>query len=254
MDMTWVQAILERSLLEYIGLGVAAFIAVLAMTIHKNITKFFINKIWQSIKMKFKGRVDKGFNKNEIDKDSQIREMLIELRTIVKSQRACLFQFHNGSVFTSKNPIWKISNTHESVAPGTSAEIGKLQDLKASTLIDLISVFWENTKKISGVYTISPDFCSDCPTINSLDKTKCKKQVIFINVEELEPGYSKSLLSEQGIHYLLKSPLYDQADNCIGFVGVEFSESTKNTDILKQKANEVCKHADLILFTLIRDN
>ena len=67
--------------------------------LHKKLANWFLNTIWSKIVSR---RGHSRLRKYEIDKDSKVREILIELRTLTRADRACLFQFHNGSVFTTK--------------------------------------------------------------------------------------------------------------------------------------------------------
>jgi len=236
---------LEISILEYIGLGIVAFMTLLVIFIRKNLTEYLFFNIWKKIKKKFR---KSRYDKQEVDKDTKIREILIELRTLTHSQRSSVFQFHNGNVFTSKNPIWKISNTHESVAAGTSTEIGALQDIKASAIIDLVSCFWDNKPK-SGVYQISPEFCDDnCP---HKKESPHDKKVFFYSVAELEEGYSKTLLMQQGIHYILLSPLCDRDSHYIGFIWVNYCEENKNIEKIKKRSSILCRHSSHISFALV---
>jgi len=178
----------------------------------------------------------------------KIREILIELRTLVSADRACLFQFHNGNTFTTKNPIWKVSNTHESVSPGTSSEIGKLQDIKASSLIETLRCFWVDDYPF-GVYKIAPEYCGEC----SSKLKPCDKKILFIDVYELEDCYSKSLLIEQGITYVIDVPIFNGDQNCIGFISVCYCDE-HDVETLKRNTDKICRNASQIQFILSQGN
>jgi len=235
--------LLENTIINNIGLCLIGGLSVLLLAINKKISCFLINVVWRSIKKQF---IKETLKKHEINKDSKIREILIELRTIVNADRACLFQFHNGSTFTAKNPIWKVSNTHESVAPGISSEIGNLQDIKASSMIETLQSFWSEDYK-PGVEKISPEYCGEC----SKSCIEHGKKVIFINVEELEDSYSKSLLVEQGITCVIDVPIYNGEDNCVGFVAINYC-GERDVENIKVSARDVCRNASQIQFLLLQ--
>jgi len=220
-------------LMQLIGSLIVAGLGLLLIAINKTVSKWFLKKIWAKISSKYS---HSKLKKSEIDKDTKIREILIELRTIVKADRACLFQFHNGSTFTTKNPIWKVSNTHESVAPGISSEIGTLQDIKASSIIETLQAFWGNDY-LAGIHEIKhPDTCD--------------KKIILIDVDKLEDSYSRALLIEQGIKYVIDVPIYNDENNCVGFVAVNYC-SEQDIELIKTYSEDVCKNTSQIQFMLL---
>ena len=229
---------LTGPILSIIGSAILGSIGIFLVIVNKTISKWFMEKIWSRLKSK-----QDTVKESDMEKDSKIREILIELRTLVDGDRACLFQFHNGSVFSTNNPIWKVSNTHESVRPGISSEIGKLQDIKSSSIIEFLKIFWNDVYP-HGVEKISPTYCGDCA-----NKSGDTKKVIFIDVDHLEDGYSKALLIEQGIKYVLDVPIYHDG-NCIGFVAVNYC-SERDIEEAKKHAPEVCRNASQISFVLL---
>jgi len=234
--------ILLKPILNLIGTAILGAISIILVLLNKKLTSWFLEKIWAKISPKYK---HSKFKKDSIEKDKKIREILIELRTISGADRACLFQFHNGSSFTTRNPIWKVSNTHESVAPGISSEIGNLQDIKASSIIETLRVFWDSDYP-NGIEQISPDYCGDCPNIVKHNE----KKIIFIDVEKLEDSYSRALLIEQGIKYLIDVPIFNGDVNCVGFVAVNYCGEHDIEDV-KNHAREICKNASQIQFILL---
>jgi hypothetical protein len=233
---------LAEPVIQLLGTAIVGVLSITLVLINKRIVKWFLDKIWSKISYNYKhGRL----KKDEIERDSKIREILIELRTLINADRSGLFQFHNGSTFTTKNPIWKVSNTHESVKPGISSEIGKLQDIKASSITETLQTFWTDNYP-TGVEQISPDYCGDCPDRGSKDG----KKVIFIDVYNLEDSYSRALLVEQGIKYVLDVPIYNGENNCVGFVAVNYCVD-HDAEEIKKNAHVVCRNASQIQFLLL---
>lgn len=234
--------VLKDPICQLMGTLIIGALSVIIVVINKRIANFFVNKVWSNC---FVGYKNCKLKKEEIQKNSKIRELLVELRLIVNSDRACLFQFHNGSVFTTKRPIWKVSNTHETISPGTSSEIKNLQDIKASSIIEFLQLFWTHDYP-SGVMKVSPLYCGDCP---NADKEHDKK-VIFIEVDKLEDGYYKSLLIEEGIKCAINVPIYNNDNNCMGFVAVNYCENN-DMEKIKKFSSEVCKYTSKIQFILL---
>lgn len=240
--MEWLQQ-LSVPVISLLGTTIVATLGYMLVHINRLLYKWIFKKIWEFLKSKF---TYKKLKKDEIDRDGKIREILIELRTIVHADRTCLFQFHNGSVFTTKNPIWRLSNTHESVSPGISSEIGKLQDMKASSMTEVLQSFW-GEDYIDGVEKISPTYCKDCPNAS---KTPHGKKVVFIDVAGLEDCYSKSLLVEQGIKYVLDSPIHNSDGNCVGFIAVNYC-GEHDPEEMKKYSRDICRNASQIQFLLL---
>ena len=222
--------------------GIIGTISIIIVLIHKRVTNWFLNVIWKTLVRKFThGKI----KKYEIEKATKIREILIELRTKTKADRTSVFLFHNGSYFNTKNPIWKTSCTHESVKPGISSEIGNLQDIKASSIIESLQAFW-GENYVAGIENISPTYCYDCP-----EKSKPhNKKVIFIDVNQLEDSYSKYLLIQQGIKYVMDVPIYNGESNCIGFITANYC-SECDVEFIKGYSRDICKSASHIQFVLL---
>jgi hypothetical protein len=223
----------------------ATVISVTALVLRKKI-EVFINWLFRTIgtriKKLFKGHI---LDAPEVNRNRLIDNKLIELRTILKADRSYVFQFHNGSNFNSNNPIWRLSNTHETVSDGVASEINELQNIIASSIMTLISCFWDNTNLPKGVYKVGPDNCI-CE-----NKKSCKlpEGVYLYTVDELSEGFSKAHLAKQGIHYAMVAPLLKNEQR-IGFVGVDYTRDLATEDITKY-ATDLCKHAGAISYILV---
>ena len=235
---------LKEPIMNLMGTAIIGAISITIVLTQRRIVNWFLSNVWSKLSYKYKhGKL----KQSEIEKDTKIREILIELRAIVKADRTGLFQFHNGNTFTTNNPIWKVSNTHESVSPGISSEIGKLQDIKASCLIETLQSFWGDAF-VNGVEKLSPEYCGDCPNKSSPHNRK----VIFINVSKLEDSYSRSLLMEQGIKYVLDVPIFNNDENCVGFVAVNYC-SEQDEEVVKAICHDICRNASQIQFLLLQE-
>jgi hypothetical protein len=141
---------------------------------------------------------------NAVDKNENIDKLLKKIMVEMKSDRAYVFQFHNGTRLVSGKHFYYYSNTHEVVMPGISAEIANLQMLPISILV----TSW------------LPDLLRDK---SFMQLTKDEKH-----------EYSKKILEDQGIVCVAIMPLMDKTDTYpIGFMGVDFVKSKINKNALK---------------------
>jgi hypothetical protein len=136
--------------------------------------------------------------------DRNIHDMLVELRVEVNADRACLYQFHNGQVFSSQNPVWRVSCTHESCSVGTSHEMGRGQSMLSSSLIDLLTPLFTKLPQ-KGISTMSVD-----------DIT-----LFVFDTKEMPDSYWRTLLVSSGAESVLVSPMLDKGQ-IVGFLTLCF--------------------------------
>ena len=232
---------------QSIVLTVTGIFATLTIILRKKLAIALV-KISEKV-LKLKIYKDSHINKYGVDRDIRIQDILSELRTQTKSDRCYLFQFHNGNSFTSKNQMWKLSCTHESVSIGIHPSLGDLQGIISSSVSDLIYPFWEkNIDKFVGIEKISPSFCS------CFNKEKCSlpNGVFFYNIANLKEGFCKGLVSSHGVKYMILSPLIDDKDNTIGFLGLDFCWQDASIEEIKKNAELVCKTSSTISYELTK--
>ena len=233
---------LTQPILQIIGTSIIGALTLMLLILNKKVANWFLDNIWSRIMSTNSHKLE---YKN-ISKITEIREKLLELRVLVDSDRACLFQFHNGSTFTTKEPMWKISCRSETVSDGTSYISDLIKDVQVSSIIETIHVFWPDEKPCRGIEIISPEYCEDC-------KVKCKKdarRIIFIDVEKLEDGYSRNLLIRQGVKYVIDVPFYNKNGDIMGFVTTNYNRDM-NIEEVKQTSYDVCKKTMEIEFMLM---
>jgi len=173
-------------------------------------------------------------------RDRQINELSAELRTTLGADRACVFQFHNGSFFASRNPIYKFSCTHESCRPGITYEAGNMQNINVSTALSLVQTLWG--EETTGVLRIKCK--THCPQGRTCPHADKDHGCFWLGVHAMAESSAKSMLIVQNIHYLLVSPLYSASDSrLIGFIGVEYCVPDQQPP---QNAFEVCQCASNI--------
>lgn len=225
--------------------GAIGFLSIMVLIARKKLAIWFTDVLWPKISRNEHGKLKIG----EIENASKIREILIELRILTSADRTCLSQFHNGSSFTTNNPIWKVSNTHESVAPGIASEIGNLQDIKASSIIETLKSLWGGEYP-SGISKLSTEYCQNVDGDSCTCNEDENKRVLFIDVNKLEDSYSRALNIEMGITYLIITPIYNGVNNCVGFIAIHYC-GEHDSDKVKQTSHIICRHASQIQFLLL---
>jgi len=148
--------------------------------------------------------------------DKDINMELSRLLFGAKASRVGLFLFHNGSVFSTNSPIWKISATHERCEAGITQEFDKVQDVKASLLTPLVSPMFTGDNS-DGILNITP---SRCPVTGN---PCARKSAIY----RVDPGgvsntYTQTFLVNRGTKFGILSPLVDWNDAVVGFVFLEY--------------------------------
>jgi len=185
--------------------------------------------------------------KPEMEKNEKVIRLLTELRLQTKSDRAQVFQFKNGEIFTSKNQIWRVMCTHE-VVDAVQSTLDRLQNILSSSVTDLIYPFWDNgdLSNYPGIVRISPRACK-CVNIETCS---CPRGIYFYRVNGIKPGYSKSLLQSHNVCFMLQTPIFDPQDNIVGFVGLDWCYDDANVNDIESYATILCKTASIISYEL----
>lgn len=168
--------------------------------------------------------------------DKDINMELSRLLFGAKASRVGLFLFHNGSVFSTNSPIWKISGTHERCEAGTTQEFHNVQDVKASLLTPLISPMFTGVDT-DGVTNVTP---MRCPTTG----TKCARSsaIYRIDPDAVANNFTQTFLNNRGTCFGILAPLQDWNNAVVGFVLVEYChEGFLTDDELMANTHLACK-------------
>lgn len=150
--------------------------------------------------------------------DRAIMDIIAETRVKSNAARAYVIRFHNGSYFSNRQPIWKLTCSHESTAKGVDYQTTKdIQSLPASNVLDIVVPFWGGISR--GVKRIDvPD-----PTIEG--EVDPRNGVYIVDVERLDSSMAKQLLRSQAVRYMINIPLVSPRDGRIlGLFGLDYME------------------------------
>lgn len=142
-----------------------------------------------------------------------VTELLVELRVTLKASRCYVVQFHNGQVFTSQNPVYRMSCTQETCGGGFVRVQGDMQNI-------LVEQMWEE---------IGPLFGQDelVGVTRGHTETKPEKppfRATYTYVTgQLPEGWFKSSLIARGTDTLAVSPILNARQIVVGFVVAEFN-------------------------------
>jgi len=178
--------------------------------------------------------------------DKQIYKELTRLMINVKASRAGVYQFHNGSNFSTNNPIWKISNTHEVCENGISSEIAEFQDMKASLLTPIISSLMDGDAT-AGIQRIEPCACE-----RELKKCTRHGGILRVSPDQITHTYVHSLLLQRNVKFGLMAPIINKDSNIVGYMFIEFcGDGYKDANELLDDAKMICEISGLISFLLV---
>ena len=173
----------------------------------------------------------------------------IELQKILiasNAKRVSVFSFHNGNVFTTNNPVWKISQTHEACMDGVSSEISDYQEIKASLLTPFFFALFFGQIIDEGISLIISDKC------RKKEMCKTKDQGIYkLITNKITQRYLYTMLSKRGGDYAYVRAITNLEDDVLGFVLLEYvnSQDTRGEEYVK--SGELCDSVDRI-YNLIR--
>ncbi len=148
---------------------------------------------------------DHVFTARDVELDRSIYSVLVEIRVRAGFDRVHLTQFHNGNFFSARNPVWKLSRTHEVCRPGVSYHARDMQNIPISVMIDLLAPLWEEELPAGA----SRLLC-DC-------RPGCDRLIIWYDVPTSPDSISKGMLGEQGVVTMMVVPVLD-GENVVGFI------------------------------------
>ena len=166
---------------------------------------------------------------------SKVLNELIELRIKLNADRAYIFQFHNGEYFGGMHPRWKMSQTYETCVESVTYQGKTLQNLD-------VTLFWDMLQILYGAVDVQGITMYDNNLFCTLKDCKPPRQIFLVDVNKMDGnrGFTKSLLLQQGINYMLISPILSPDSQIIGFIGIDYCEESALEDIIKQSDYEGC--------------
>jgi len=226
--INWLWQLIRNNIIMVIGLLLLSTLTIFITILKDNLKEKFKN-IFRWI---FFGKQETNII-TSTEAYTKILNELIELRIKLNADRAYIFQFHNGEYFGNKNLRWKMSQTFETCNEGTTYEGKNLQNLDVTLFWDLIQIFYNpvNEINIPGVSIYRDN------SFNSSQDCKFPKQIYIIDVKHLDGnrGFSKSLLIQQGVFYMLICPILNFNNEIIGFIGVDFCTENAFDEIINKK-------------------
>jgi hypothetical protein len=227
---------LLSGLIEHMGglIGLLLLTALIAIIkkIKSDMTKEVIDAIVKGFKPSYKSKMGES-----IKCDSKIYKELTRTLFNVKASRIGLFQFHNGNTFSTNNPIWKVSNTHEVCENGVATEISNVQDIKASLLNPLISAL-VNKSDSDGISHIEPCHCVDeHGTLDCLTSLG----VYRIDTDRITNTFFHAFLLNRSSKFGLASAIVNIDNQVVGYVMLEFCADGEMThETLTESSKMLC--------------
>jgi hypothetical protein len=147
-----------------------------------------------------------------------VQAMLLELRVQLGADRAYVILFHNGSYFSNKNPVWRVSCLVEVCKPGIAHDMTSVQGVLASNI-------W---------HVLAPAFDEQYPGVYDM-----KNGVKRVVVKEMPDSYSKEWLRSKGICGKVMVPLRDKNGQVCGIVAVNYDNAQCENCMLCSKNHQI---------------
>lgn len=169
-----------------------------------------------------------------VQANRRVHSLLVELRTKTDADRACVFLFHNGQVFSNKNPLWRVSCTQEYCRDGISHEIDSLQNILASML-------WDGLAPLFGM-----DLDMGIST-----RYRLTHNVYVMDVVQMNDSYYKRSLIARGVRTNIVTPILDRSE-IVGYVALNYNELTPQVNNLDMIVAELSDCAGNVHYELNR--
>lgn len=198
---------MEERLGEILGLGIASALAIIIALARKRILPW-LEKVFTR---------PKYLESDDVKLDREIREILAELRVSLGARSAYVIQFHNGHKFSSRQPTWRMTMTHEVVGDGIAYRSQQMIGMPCGIVIEYLSPFWglEEHEMPKGVSRFQ---CNE----------NDKEDVFCYDVSQMAESMYRSMLKDRGVASSLLTPIYNMNGNgLIGVVGVDYDTSVE---------------------------
>lgn len=181
------------------------------------ILSIFIKELVQSRNNKKNACVVKYTKQNE-----NVQKALDYVLNEVSSDRAYIFEFHNGDHFYSGNHQQKFSCTYESLNSGVSSESMRLQDLRVSTFNSFI-------KDVLGIHG--------------------EKSFRLQDIEQINNPLLRNWLEERGVRSSYAFPIETLNHGVVGILCLDFTK--QKTKITKENISLIVNQSKIISGYLI---
>jgi len=145
MENETLQALISQNLTQFLSIFIITvftiFSAILTC-VYRSVIKDLVSRPTSKLFNLFRKKKHK-LTERQIEYDQEIVRELNELRIKYVADRTAVFKFHNGEVFTTSEPIWKISNTHETCSNPIKSVIQQCQDIKSPLFIDILTALFK---------------------------------------------------------------------------------------------------------------
>ena len=183
--------------------------------------KILSDKIVNLFNKILKNKKTEKLDDRVIEVVNNIDTELAVLRSILKADRAYIYEFHNGDRFLSDKPRYKMSKTHEKVKKGISREIKNEQELD-------ISLYWESiqpffSKSIDEELSSGIEVLRKNPHCTIENVCVPPKRLYLYDIAKMSAsgGYSKIKLENQHIYYTIRTPIVNFYGDILGFIGID---------------------------------
>lgn len=144
-----------------------------------------------------------------LEHDMNIGRSVDKLMLGLDASSAFLIRFHNGSVFSTNNPVWRFSITYESANAGVAQIAERTKDVMVSTVTNLFC----------------PLFSGQIPP--GIEEVKTTEQVpikvFHANTGNIQDFALRGFLEGRTIEDLYYAPIYDKDNNPIGILCVDYT-------------------------------
>jgi hypothetical protein len=171
-----------------------------------------------------------------------VHNELTSLRIDFDSDRAYVLQFHNGEEYSSRMPRWRLTNTFDVYRRGVHSSSKNWSDVPA-TLVwsDYLELFF--TEKIERELPIGITLHSkklSCMNEDGVSECPFPRRILFFNVEELELGYLRAKLEQEGVSLMIQTPIVSSDNRIVGILGVDYTLSEYES-IINDSEFDICQ-------------
>lgn len=178
--------------------------------------------------------IDKIINHNtnrmaiDIPKAANIASYVHSFRARMNASRTYILRFHNGSSFSTNDPVWKVSMIHESTDNAIRPVSDKTKDILISSIIHFVHPIFDKNicKNIDGITAITNDD---------------EFNVFEIDTEKINLRTLKGFFASRGTKHLYYTAIVNNENRPIGILCLDYTDtipSFVDNDFIKKEMIE----------------
>jgi len=168
----------------------------------------------------------------------ELMPILVESRIRLRADRIVMYQFHNGTVFLTADPTWRMTPTYHNADAGIAAPSSNPDT--AAVMLDILQPMTEAKDAAytaGGVSAVA--CCRNCAEV-------CDNRTVYVfDIDNMASGGWKTRMNIEGMHWTVCTQMRNSEGRLAGILALEYrtepdeQELEKHIQVFCETANSI---------------